>query len=304
MSYVLNNTEMLKGKDGYTPQKGTDYFTEAEVTQIKKDAKGDDGYSPFVEIIPIKGGTRVYITDKNGRKFFDILNGADGKTVTNINQLEGADQYLKKQGGRASVDYGEEGIDVNVNAQRSVTLGAEHINIISEYETTFKSYKGEISADFSNQRIANIADPKADTDGANKKYVDDAVKNVSGGGGTNVTVPTKLSELENDVGYVKSEEEYGYIGFTNKGKRAFFEAQDNIAIESKSVHILTGAQTILKSNGDGGVALNVSSQRIANLANPIDDTDGANKRYVDDLIGDVETALDNIIALQNAKIEG
>lgn len=339
-SYMLTNIETFKGDAGKTPIKGTDYFTEKEVADIKagitKDAKGADGYSPLVEIIPIEGGTRVYITDKNGVKSFAILNGADGKTVTNINQLEGADQYLKKLGGRASVDYGEEGIDVNVNAQRSVTLGAEHVNIISEYETTFKANKGEVAADFGNQRITNIADPESEKDGVNKKYVDEALKKISdfeasvptrtsdivndsgfitksdvpeapskvsqlvndmgyitaadippSGGGTSGKVPTKLSELENDVGYLKSEEQYGYIGFASNGRRAFFDAQDNISIVSRSVHIITDGRTFLKSNGDGGVALDVSSQRIANLANPINDTDGANKKYVDDAVNGI-----------------
>lgn len=152
----------------------------------------------------------------------------------------------------------------------------------------------------SGNRIQDVGTPTADGDATPKKYVDEAVKKA----GSATNVPTKLSELDNDVGYLKSEEQYGYIGFTNYGKRAFFEAQDDIAIVSESVHIFTDGKTVLKSNGDGGVALYVSNQRISNLANPIDDTDGANKRYVDDLIGDVETALDNIIALQNAKIEG
>ena len=121
------------------------------------------------------------ITDKNGVKSFDILNGSDGKTVTSIDQLEGADQYLKKQGGRASVDYGEEGIDVNINAQRRVVLGAEHVDIIGDYETTFKANKGEVAADFGNQRITNVADPKSEKDGVNKKYVDEVFEKIGEG---------------------------------------------------------------------------------------------------------------------------
>ena len=32
--YASNNLDMIKGKDGYTPKKGTDYFTEEEVNEI------------------------------------------------------------------------------------------------------------------------------------------------------------------------------------------------------------------------------------------------------------------------------
>ena len=41
--YVQNNVEMLKGKDGYTPKKGVDYFTEEEIEEFKDDSKGEKG---------------------------------------------------------------------------------------------------------------------------------------------------------------------------------------------------------------------------------------------------------------------
>lgn len=39
--YMQNNAQMLKGKEGYTPKKGVDYFTEEEVTAIKDYATKD-----------------------------------------------------------------------------------------------------------------------------------------------------------------------------------------------------------------------------------------------------------------------
>lgn len=39
---------------------------------------GKDGFSPTVETEAIENGTRVTITDKNGPKSFDVLNGKDG----------------------------------------------------------------------------------------------------------------------------------------------------------------------------------------------------------------------------------
>lgn len=51
------------GEDGISPQKGVDYFD------------GEDGISPVVEVTPITGGHRVTITDANGRKYFDVMNG-------------------------------------------------------------------------------------------------------------------------------------------------------------------------------------------------------------------------------------
>ena len=43
---------------------------------------GNDGHSPTVEITEIEGGHRIAITDINGTKTVDVLNGKDGDTVT------------------------------------------------------------------------------------------------------------------------------------------------------------------------------------------------------------------------------
>ena len=194
MAYVQSNTALLKGKDGYTPVKGTDYFTEAEVAQIKTEAKGDDGYSPVVEIdgSSVENGTRVIITDKNGRHEFVVMNG---------------------------------------------------------------------------------------------------------------TTPTKISELENDAKYLVSEEEFGFIGFGNKGEVAYIEAKNKVYMLTKSASFRTEEKTKFKALGDA-VAADFSNQRIASLADPVDITDAVNKRYVDNALGDIETALDGIIAIQAELIGG
>lgn len=62
-----NGKDGIDGNDGYTPQKGIDYFD------------GADGFSPIVAVEDIKGGHRVTITDKNGGKSFDVMNGTDGQ---------------------------------------------------------------------------------------------------------------------------------------------------------------------------------------------------------------------------------
>lgn len=68
----------VKGKDyfdgnpGYTPQKGVDYFD------------GEDGISPVVEVTSITDGHRVTITDANGRKSFDVMNGKDGELTGDV----------------------------------------------------------------------------------------------------------------------------------------------------------------------------------------------------------------------------
>ena len=93
------------GQNGYTPQKGIDYFDGKDGrdgkdgkngrTPIKgidyrdgkdgKDGKdglnglnGRNGFSPIISIEEIDGGHRVIITDKNGEKSFNVMDGIGG----------------------------------------------------------------------------------------------------------------------------------------------------------------------------------------------------------------------------------
>lgn len=90
------------GKDGYTPVKGVDYFDGengkdgADGYTPKKNVDyfdGKDGFAPSVAVEDIEGGHRVTITDKDGEKTFDIMDGKDGEGgsgggVTSWNDLK------------------------------------------------------------------------------------------------------------------------------------------------------------------------------------------------------------------------
>jgi hypothetical protein len=77
----------------------------------------------------------------------------------------------------------------------------------------------------------------------------------------------------------------------------------DVGISGNNVHLLAKQKNILRSES-GAVALDVSTQRIANVANPTDITDAVNKRYVDNILGDIEVALDGIITIQTELIGG
>ena len=55
---------------------------------------------------------------------------------------------------------------------------------------------------------------------------------------------------------------------------------------------------------DDSLNVNVNGNRIRNLANPIFEGDAVNKAYLDGVVGQVEAALDNIIAIQNTLVGG
>lgn len=72
----------VDGKDGYTPVKGVDYFDGLN----GKD--GVDAISPTVSIEDIDGGHRIIITDKDGDKIFDVMDGLG--SGASINQHKAA----------------------------------------------------------------------------------------------------------------------------------------------------------------------------------------------------------------------
>lgn len=94
------------GENGYTPQRGIDYWTEEDKEEIIREASegiesgadgkdGEDGFSPVVEVSEIENGHSVSITDAKGEKTFEIhdgRDGADGYTpVKGIDYFDGAD---------------------------------------------------------------------------------------------------------------------------------------------------------------------------------------------------------------------
>lgn len=79
---------------------------------------GEDGVSPTVSVTPITGGNRVSITDANGTKRFDVMNGKDGAAGAGSGDML-ASMY-DPQGMRldifAYVDEKTKDIDVDVTA--------------------------------------------------------------------------------------------------------------------------------------------------------------------------------------------
>jgi hypothetical protein len=123
---VQTNAEMLKGKDGYTPKKGVDYFTDDEVEQIKADAKGDAGYSPVVKVSETEEGHNVIIADAEGISTFFVTNGKDGFCPVIRVSDYGNGQYrmmiAKQEGVDAQLVYwndGKDGISPIITAEET-----------------------------------------------------------------------------------------------------------------------------------------------------------------------------------------
>lgn len=66
------------GQDGAKGTDGKDGINGKDGVNGTDGINGIDGVSPTVEVTEITGGHTVAITDKNGTKTFDVLNGKDG----------------------------------------------------------------------------------------------------------------------------------------------------------------------------------------------------------------------------------
>lgn len=93
-------TNGVDGKDGKTPyiQNGYWYIdgvntnVKAQGVDGKDGTNGADGVSPVVTVTSITGGNRITITDKNGTKTVDVMDGADGNNGKDgINGTDGKD---------------------------------------------------------------------------------------------------------------------------------------------------------------------------------------------------------------------
>lgn len=122
--------------------------------------------------------------------------------------------------------------------------------------------------------------------------------------GEEYPLPSKVSDLDNDVGYLKESSDEGAFINYGEGYAVNIGASTDVSIASGGNVYLNGRNGTVVNAEEGEIAADFSNQRIANIADPKADTDGANKKYVDGLVGNIETALDAIIATQTSLIGG
>ena len=111
-----------------------------------------------------------------------------------------------------------------------------------------------------------------------------ALETSGGGGGGGGSAPTKMSELEQDLSSMT-------IGNTYISSR-------NISNNDEGGTMRYGGY-LTKLEGHTVTINGTSSTTIKNVVTPTADTDAANKKYVDDITGDICTALDTILAMQS-----
>lgn len=128
------------------------------------------------------------------------------------------------------------------------------------------------------------------------------------GGSSSVEVPTKLSELENDVGYITAEDipevevptklSHLEADSISRGDQEPFDF--SVYSADFSGHEMNfEVDNITFEKTDYGFGIDFDGQTLHNVGSPTDDTDAVNKKYVDDAI---TTAIKNI-PIYNGEVE-
>lgn len=159
------------------------------------------------------------------------------------------------------------------NDMGQVDISGSTVNIAGGSVTIGKTTYG---FSVSGNAIKEVGTPEADTDGANKKYVDDAVKGIDI---PDVSVPTKVSQLENDAGYITNFVDemnvtgtlhtqiiYGHEGIDINSEHTFIGSIDGVGIDFGGY------------NTDRNYGQIEGDMRVQT---PVNDASVANKGYVD-----------------------
>lgn len=129
---------------------------------------GEDGVSPTVSVTDITGGHRVTITDVDGTKTFDVMDGEDGSggsvDIDDTLTQSGKAADAKTVGDALKLKYGIDGGDIQA------------INVTSSLTTD-----SGINVDFNGNRLKDVGDPVENGDAVNKKTLDQAISNVAAG---------------------------------------------------------------------------------------------------------------------------
>lgn len=141
------------------------------------------------------------------------------------------------------------------------SAGSDNLTIAAERgDLTLTSSSGEIKVD--NKRIAQVANPTADYNAANKKYVDDSVGVVDTKINNNVrTLTEKITTNKTAIDSINSQ----IPNFARKDVQEQRWTNTNI----------------FQANTGFNSRINMNDKKIINLATPTDATDAATKAYVD-----------------------
>lgn len=244
----------------------------------------EGGISPTIDVAEIENGHKVSITDKDGTTSFDVLNGAKGdKGDTGASGEDGTSVTITKitestaDGGSNVVTFSDGKTLIVKNGSKGSSGEGGTVDLSSKMDKF-----GEVN-DTSESRTSITTQKDlwlSSSDlmlGANSIYVTDPYFEGLGKI-TNLATPTNNNDAVNKA-YVDNK-----TNLTAQEGSIYLTAQDG------SIYLSGSSVQVFGADGE-------SAGKISNLATPIDNTDAANKAYVDTKIDETDDKIDNVYAL-------
>lgn len=281
------------------------------------------GVNPEGAYLPLSGGTMSGNINLNGNQLQNVSNiiGIPGRTLslysdTNVNLASGNSSLTANN--KRLQDVGEPIANNDATTKNYVDNAVSGINPAGKYlpltggtltgGLTVPSLTGSSEelaitnvVDMRNNKISNLARPTENSDAVTKSYVDDI----------NTTLQGQISDVDPDGHYLPLT---GGVmkGIVNFG--SYTVGGLNQLISGTGMLTLNASTMVNLNEGAGGISAN--SKRVQYVSNPTQNTDAANKQYVDTNVSTVRTIaqqaandIDNLVETTNledysAKIVG
>lgn len=172
--------------------------------------------------------------------------------------------FVKKSGDTMTGPLNMSGNNVN-NVSAVTSVNNQQLNLFSDARVNLNTSETGTVSNMGKQ-LNDVATPQADTDAANKQYVDSGLDEKVSKAGDTMTGALNMSGNDlNNVSAVSSSPTVGLNLYSDEG--------------------------VYLNNGSGIISAN--SKRLQSVATPTSNTDGANKQYVDNSILNLKNEVDN-----------
>lgn len=207
---------------------------------------------------------------------------SNNSSINNVQYVGGETDIV----GRNAIEFGNDFISFWVNGHLSMTV----------YDTNINA---------SGYRITGLPEPTGDSDAATKQYVDNAVAG-SGGGETGGITQEQADAryLQLTGGTMTGSLDLGnqqLLNTTNIVNGDVMSNNTSITLNNGYIAFDIAGTRILSIYGS---AINAVNHRIQNVSDPQDNTDAANKLYVDTSVSNVQTNINTLSTTVDDILEG
>lgn len=218
--------------------------------------RGNDGLSPTIDIAPIEGGTRVTITDINGTKHFDVLGSISKEQIEELirEHLESNPPDFNESDPTVPA-WAKQATKPKYTAEEVGALSADSLQPAINDALAQAKVSGEFKGDPGDDYVLTEADkqeiaeqaagmveiPEEDVDltgyateewvGKNYQPKGNYLTEVPNDYAKKSELPTKVSQLENDNGYLTEHQDLsGYAKTTDIPTDAHINSLINTAL--------------------------------------------------------------------------